>query len=230
MPWPKSSISLSMTSASPSTLATPSPISRMMPTLCLAAAALAPAICASISCTRSAIASSPPRTSQPCLERRQAGPHAVVVHIAADPDPHPADERGILGEGRFESRPYTRARPAWMSSRMSGTSGVGALDERPCAGRYRVAPAAGSPTGWPARRGVWTRRCRCATWRARPSSSTPLTRQSRNSCRAARLTFRFAFIVPVPSSAGCWLAARRAPRRSRAQAVKCLAVSSARRR
>ena len=52
MPLPRSIISLSIASVRPSILATPSPISRMTPTFCLAAAVFAPAICASISCSR----------------------------------------------------------------------------------------------------------------------------------------------------------------------------------
>ena len=55
MPLPKSSISFSMTSPRPSTLATPSPISRMTPMFCLTAVAFAPAICASMSCIRLAM-------------------------------------------------------------------------------------------------------------------------------------------------------------------------------
>src|SRR5215218_3576268 len=103
MPWPKSSISLSMTSARPSTLATPSPISRMMPTLRLPAATLAPKICASISCTKSAIGHLTAEQLKIRLERRQPGPHAVVIHVAADFDPHAADERRVLGERGGES-------------------------------------------------------------------------------------------------------------------------------
>jgi hypothetical protein len=52
MPLPKSNISLSMVSVRPSILATPSPISRTVPTLVLAVAVFAPAIWASISCSK----------------------------------------------------------------------------------------------------------------------------------------------------------------------------------
>src|SRR5262249_1844915 len=112
MPWPRSSISFSITSSSPSTRATPSPISRMMPTLRLIAAVLTPAIWRSRSCKRLAIFS-PCRvrkdqayetvSSEELFERRQATLDAVVVHVAADLDAHAADECGIVAERGHDS-------------------------------------------------------------------------------------------------------------------------------
>ena len=52
MPSPKSSISFNIASVRPSIFATPSPISRTMPTFCFAVAVFAPVIWASISCNR----------------------------------------------------------------------------------------------------------------------------------------------------------------------------------
>src|SRR3954468_20632978 len=111
MPPPKSSISLSITSPSPSILATPSPISRIVPTVCLAVAALAPAICSSISVSRSTIGHSlkpvrkPPKNVSPLPFRFQgceSGADTAVVDVAAHLDPDAADERGVLAKGHFE--------------------------------------------------------------------------------------------------------------------------------
>ena len=126
MPWPKSSISLSIASVRPSILATPSPISRMTPTFCLAAAVLAPAICASISCSRSAIG---PHldASKTVLQRRQPGPHAAVIDIAAHLDAHPADQRRaarrttVVSPGPYTAR-QTRPRRSPANPAASGTA------------------------------------------------------------------------------------------------------------
>src|SRR5262245_22676364 len=104
MPRPKSSISLSITSARPSIRATPSPISRMTPTLCLRLADLAIAICASISCTRS-IMGGRCLSSQARRERVQPGPHTTVVDVATDLDPHAGDEARVALEGGFQPGP-----------------------------------------------------------------------------------------------------------------------------
>src|ERR1700756_4353339 len=135
MPLPKSSTSLSISSARPSTLATPSPISRITPTFCLAAVALTPAICASISLSKSAICPSllivhckspferAPQTtrsiradSKPFLQCGQLRLHAAVEHIAADLNPHPANQRWVSSEldvdsgavGIFQASPDVR--------------------------------------------------------------------------------------------------------------------------
>src|SRR5262249_24490892 len=107
MPWPRSIISLSMASARPSTRATPSPISRITPTLCFAVAAVTPAISASISRSRLLIGtlghSSDP-SAEALLQHGQRRAHAAVVDVAADLDAHPRDERGVLLEGSGVSR------------------------------------------------------------------------------------------------------------------------------
>src|SRR5215468_10689133 len=105
MPCPRSSISLSIASVRPSTLATPSPTSRMMPTFCLLDVPLASLICASISCNRSVIFPSPRSTgpqdrkahrdllrSKLSLQRLQTLAHAPVIDITAYPDPHSSDQ------------------------------------------------------------------------------------------------------------------------------------------
>src|SRR5262245_37882236 len=124
-PLPKSIISLSMASVRPSSLATPSPSSRMMPTFCLAAAVFAPAICASISCNRSAIYY---LASKTLLQRRQPGAHAPVIHIAAHLDAHPADQRRALGEDSHESRPVSSRETGFDVCLQIRRQGRGALD------------------------------------------------------------------------------------------------------
>src|SRR5438309_2203631 len=91
----------SMASVRPSILATPSPSSRMLPTFCLAAAVLAPAICASISINRLLMA---PRFLETLFERCQPSLHAAVIHVAAHLDAHPGDQRRAVGEGRGDVR------------------------------------------------------------------------------------------------------------------------------
>ncbi len=86
MPWPKSSISLSITSLRPSTLATPSPISRMTPTFCsgrgrFRAGDLRFDFLYQVS---HVVLSLTVRHSQARFERGQPGSHAAVVHVAAD--------------------------------------------------------------------------------------------------------------------------------------------------
>src|SRR6266404_5883657 len=100
-PSPRSIISLSMASVRPSILATPSPSSRMLPTFCLAAAVLAPAICTSISINRLLMA---PRFLETLFERCQPSLHAAVIHVAAHLDAHPGDQRRAVGEGRGDVR------------------------------------------------------------------------------------------------------------------------------
>src|SRR5262245_22015647 len=107
MPWPRSIISFSMASARPSMRATPSPISRITPTLCFAVAALAPAICSSISRSRLLIGTS----AEALLQRGQRRPHAAVVDVAPDLDAHPRDERGVLLERSLDSRPVGARHP-----------------------------------------------------------------------------------------------------------------------
>src|SRR5262245_30343133 len=111
MPWPRSIISLSMASARPSILATPSPISRITPTVFLAVAALAPAICSSISRSRLLIGPS----AEALLQLGQRAPHAAVVDVAGDLHPHPGDEGGVLLERGRHPRPV-RAREAGLDA------------------------------------------------------------------------------------------------------------------
>src|SRR5437879_3879572 len=103
IPWPRSSISLSMTSLRPSTRATPSPISRITPTFCLSVTAFAPAIRASISCTRVLIASPRPARrpldSEARPERCQSTPDGAVIDVAADLHAQPPDQRRVDDEG-----------------------------------------------------------------------------------------------------------------------------------
>src|SRR6267154_721091 len=100
MPLPKSNISLSMASVSPSILATPSPISRTVPTFCLAVAVFTPAICASISCNNVLI-----KFSKTFLQCRQPCLHAAVIDIAAYLNAQPANQSGILGERKIQTPP-----------------------------------------------------------------------------------------------------------------------------
>src|SRR5262249_43820271 len=100
IPWPRSIISFSIASVRPSIRATPSPISRMTPTFCLAVVAFTPAISASISIKRSAIYFPHLRTAkiQSVFHSGQPGPHTIVINITAGFDPHAADQRGALRE------------------------------------------------------------------------------------------------------------------------------------
>src|SRR2546426_12011619 len=124
-PLPRSIISLSMASVRPSSLATPSPSSRMMPTFCLAAAVFAPAICASVSCNRSAIGY---LASKTLLQRLQPAAHAAVIHIAAHLDAHPADQRRAVGEGGAESGAIPALETGLYVSLQIRRQGRGALD------------------------------------------------------------------------------------------------------
>ena len=179
MPCPKSSISFSITSPSPSTRATPSPISRMTPTVCLAAAALAPAICASISWTRSAMVSYLTLT-EPASIARQPGAHAAVEHVAADADPHAADERGILAERRLQPG-AVQSRQVWLRASLRSVVGQRrrAFDDGPMRVRDRAGPCAetsASTASDPRRPDAATR---SATCRTRGGSSWPSTTHSR---------------------------------------------------
>src|SRR3954469_5766718 len=107
-PAPKSSISFSITSPSPSIRATPSPISRIVPTVCFAVAAFALLIWDSISNTRfdmsftsHAVRKAGPAPAcllEPRCQSVQPGAHAAVVDVAADLDSDAADQAGILRE------------------------------------------------------------------------------------------------------------------------------------
>src|SRR5262245_11263244 len=97
-PSPKSSISLYIASARPSTLATPSPISRTTPTFCLVTAVFTPAICCSISCNKLLIGLVQTRDSKALLQRRQPGLNAAVVNIAPYADPDATDQSRVLLE------------------------------------------------------------------------------------------------------------------------------------
>src|SRR5262249_8046315 len=110
---------LSIASLRPSTLATPSPTSRMTPTFCLAAVTFAPVICASISCKRSAICpfvsiqelstcnglGARKFLSKTLLQRLQTSSHAAVMNIAADLDAHSSDQRRIEHKRGAYARP-----------------------------------------------------------------------------------------------------------------------------
>ena len=99
MPWPKSSISLSMASASPSILATPSPISRMMPTFCFGGRRF----CArdlGFDFLQQVSHGSPHSRGIHSRASRAASlrAHAAVIDVAPDLDAHSADEGGVLLE------------------------------------------------------------------------------------------------------------------------------------
>src|SRR6187549_1908295 len=106
-PCPRSSISFTMTSASPSTRATPSPTSRMTPMLCLVIPVLAPAICASISVSKLDMDHLSDATLaiglQGGLNRGKASTDAAVVDVAADSHAHAADQIAVLGELRIDA-------------------------------------------------------------------------------------------------------------------------------
>ena len=115
--------------------------------------------------------------SQPRFERRQPGPHAAVVDVAADLDPHAADERRVLRERRLQRpgrrrapvRPGPRSR-SWLgqaASALSTTARVPIAIEphQPLEPRQDAAAL-------PRRRGGGERAARPA--RARPRSSTPV--------------------------------------------------------
>src|SRR6266576_2510865 len=99
-PLPKSSISLSIASVRPSILATPSPISRTLPTFCLATDVFTPAIWASISCNRVLI-----RVSKSVRQLSQPRADAAVVNVAAHLHAQTADQTLVLG--KRNSQPWT---------------------------------------------------------------------------------------------------------------------------
>ena len=218
MPLPKSSISLSMTSASPSTLATPSPISRMTPTFCLAVAVLAPAICASISCTRSAISS----LLTPRCHRRASSAASLARTLPSYTSLPtlmriPPMSAGFSRERRVEPGTVDTGEAGLDVGRMSGGSGV-ALSTRAVCRRDRAAPAARKS----ARIGERAAAPGCGdaaatTCRTRAVVQRPSTRHRRNSSLAPLARFPGRLHQRPAGS-------RRATTRS------CLAVSSARRR
>src|SRR5438552_260471 len=98
-PLPKSSISLSMASVRPSILATPSPISRTLPTFCRATEVFTPAIWASISCNRVLI-----RVSKSVRQLSQPRADAAVVNVAAHLHAQTADQILVLSKGNSQTR------------------------------------------------------------------------------------------------------------------------------
>ena len=160
MPWPKSSISLSMTSAKPFDLGhavadLADDADALLGSRGFGASDLRFDFLHQVSHSvthstgRHSRASSAARrartlssyTSLPTLIRIPPMSAGFSAKVASSPGPYTAREASL------DVFPHARAPAAWRSRR------------GPYAGRYRVAPAAGSPTGWPARRGVWTRRC-----------------------------------------------------------------------
>src|SRR5215470_11416578 len=105
-PLPKSNISLSFARVRPSILATPSPISRSVPTFCLAVSVLTPAICASISWIKVAIKCHIwfRHHSKALLERSQTGLDAAIIDIAANTDAHSTEQRRVFAERSGHAR------------------------------------------------------------------------------------------------------------------------------
>src|ERR1019366_8650774 len=99
-PSPKSSISLYIASLRPSTLATPSPISRTMPTFCFITEVFTPAIWLSISCSIELIAAYQiaKRGLESGFQLGQPRLDAPVKYIAANFHAQAANELGILDE------------------------------------------------------------------------------------------------------------------------------------
>ena len=168
--------------------------------------------------------------SQTLLERGQPRAHAAVVDVAADLDPHAADERRVLLRTSCRQAGAVDPRQVCLrpSRRVTGQC-ASRFRRRPCAGRDRVAPAAGRPTGWRRR----PRRLDAARRRADLTRAArvqpPSTRHRRNSCRAARLAFRFGFIARS-SRLDCVHRHRPSPVARRPHDARRRAVSSARRR
>src|SRR5437899_1664672 len=115
MPFPKSSISLSIAPVRPSIFATPSPISRTVPTFCRAVAVLTPEIWASISCNKVLISFVSRNHGQLQLGRNhlhcfkrlfqsaQPSLHAPIKNIATNLDAQSANQGGILRKGNIQS-------------------------------------------------------------------------------------------------------------------------------
>src|SRR5437773_6082970 len=120
-PLPKSSISLSMASVRPSIFATPSPISRTMPTFCFITDVFTPVIWASISCSRLLInvqvvgdgleatgpapmAARPSPNSKFVRQLRQAPADTPVVNVAPHLHAQTADQTRVQGEGNTQPR------------------------------------------------------------------------------------------------------------------------------
>ena len=191
MPWPKSSISFSMTSPRPSTLATPSPISRMTPTVCLAVAAFG--------ARRSALRF--PGPGRPCVPHR----HSVTSAPRSPPAWRarcrrrrrcrrlmrmPPISAGLSANDVSNPGPYMRARPARTSSRSVVRQGRRAFDDGADAASRssRTMPLKvrehGERTAAP---GPTIRSRDLSHPRRDPACRS--RRHSRNSCRAVRLRF-----------------------------------------
>src|SRR6185503_16597916 len=106
-PLPKSSISLSIASARPSILATPSEHSRTVPTFCFVTDVLTPAIWASISWRRLLISNyrfvRRFKKSHLLGQLVQPRPHAAVKHIAAHLHADSANQLRVDGELHVQS-------------------------------------------------------------------------------------------------------------------------------
>ena len=193
MPWPKSSISLSMTSPRPFDLGDAvadlaDDADGLLGGRGLGARDLRFDFLDQVSHRSSHLV----KASQPCLERRQPGAHAAVVDVAADLIRMPPMSAGFSSNDVVESR-AVHAREAGLDVRRAGRrrSGVALSTTAVCRSRSsRTSRWKSDKTAQ--RAAAADAASRCATWRTRASSSAPSTRQSRNSCRA-----RVAFGSPV---------------------------------
>ena len=177
---------------SPSTLATPSPISRMTPTLCLAAAAFGARDLGFdfLDQVSHSVISRSAERSQTGLERRQPGAHAAVVDIAADLDTHAADERGVLRErwppGRAVERASGRpdARRAGRRAAAPRSRRRAVCRSRSSRTRRRKSDRIGKRAAAPGRRDPLARPAATRPRRARRRRGT-----GEQPCRAARCDF-----------------------------------------
>ena len=183
------------TSPSPSTLATPSPISRMMPTVCLAAGALGAGDLRFDFLDQVGHDVSTSLLTSPASIAASLAAHAAVIDVAAHADPHAADERRVLLEGRLQPGRRTCA-PGWrsMSSRRSPRQRRGALDD----GRCRSSSSRTSR--WKSERTPSAPRrpdaaTPAATWRARADPAAVDEAQTEEMRAPSVCAFRVTFIA-----------------------------------
>src|ERR1700744_4742100 len=102
-PLPKSSISFNIAPVRPSIFATPSPISRTMPTFWRPTAVFTPEIWASISCNILLINRSVGVQLKGFTQSFEARAHTSIVHITAHLDAQATQQRGVFGKTQIQA-------------------------------------------------------------------------------------------------------------------------------
>src|SRR5277367_1700467 len=134
-PLPKSSISLSMASERPSILATPSPISRTVPTFWRVTPVFKPEIWASISCNNVLI--NLVEFSGALQQGREAPLHRAIINIAAHLHADAANQGGILRENKSQPRAVLPGQVVLNLPLLLWRQGGGALNGRGAACNFQ---------------------------------------------------------------------------------------------